>query len=267
MGGAPAATVQVLLHDGATLSGLTDANGQITFSDDRLVLPAAVTAIKDQYDSITVLGVQTASLTIALEGPAGPPPPPPDPPPPPPQPFQTASVSGHVYGFKLPPGTPIGPTQHLVARVSIARAGIYALPPFASSPAFFTVSDDGGPYLFDKLVSLSPMTIYAVFGIQDDATNPPAFIPILLGVIRGVQPDPAKPKTDADIILDTHLDQTVNVTVLDPPSVSGAHDAYVSLDLGQAGAIPLGHVTQSTDPFHLRFTRLLTVAGQGFVFV
>src|SRR5205807_5792146 len=49
-GGVPGATVQVVLHDGALLTGLTDANGQVTFSDDRLVLPAQVTAMKDHYD-------------------------------------------------------------------------------------------------------------------------------------------------------------------------------------------------------------------------
>lgn len=266
-GGVPAATVQVLLHDGAMLSGLTDTNGQVTFSDDRLVLPAQVTALKDQYDSITVAGVQTTNLTVSLEGPAGQPPPPPSNPPPPPQPPTPATVSGHVYGFKLAPGTQLGPMQSAVARVFIARSGVYALPPFAGAPTFFTVSDDGGPYTFSNLYSLSPTTFYAVFGIEDASTTPHDFTPLLLGVLRGVRPNPAKAVTSADIILDTHLDQTVDVTVLDPPSVAGGHDAFVDLDLGQDGAIPLDRVTQNTDPFHLRFTHLPDAAGQGFVFV
>ena len=266
-GGVPGATVQVLLHDGALLAGLTDANGQITFSDGRLVLPAQVTALKDQYDSITVAGVQTASLTVSLEGPAGTPPPPPNPTPPSPQPLQPASVGGHVYGFKLAPGTTLSPTQAAVARVFIARSGVYALPPFAGAPPFFTVGDDGGPYTFTNLYSLSPTTFYAVFGIEDSATTPSTFSPILLGVLRGVRPDPAKAITSADIILDTHLDQSVDVTVLDPPGVSGGHDAFVDLDLGQDGAIPLGRVTQATDPYHLHFANLPEAAGQGFVFV
>jgi IPT/TIG domain-containing protein len=269
-GGVPGAFVQVILHDGAVLTGATDTNGQVTFSDDRLVLPAQVTASKEQYDAITVLGVRTSNLTVSIQGPAGNPPPPPDPPPPPPPPppaLQSATVSGHVFGFKLPPGTVLSATQRPVARVAIARAGIYALPPFSGAPAFFTVATDGGPYLFDKLFSLSPMTLYAVFGIEDSATNPATFEPLLLGIVRGVQPDPAKPVGNADIILDTHLDQTVDVTVLDAPSVLGGHDAFVDLDLGQAGAIPLDRVTQNTDPAHLHFRHLPKAAGQGFVFV
>ena len=266
-GGVLGATVQVVLHDGALIAGLTDPNGQVTFSDDRLVLPAQVTAIKDQYDATTIDGVQTSNLTIALRGPPGVAPPPPNPPPPPPPAPQTATVSGHVYGFKLPPGTALLPTQRPVARVSIARPGIYALPPFSGPPAFFTVSDDGGPYAFGNLYSLSPMTLYAVFGIEDSATKPAQFEPLLLGVLRGVQPDPAKPVTKADLILDTHLDQGVDVTVLDPPGPSGGHDAFVDLDLGPSGAIPMGRVTQNTDPFHLHFSHLPRAAGQGFVFV
>ena len=266
-GGVQGATVQVLLHDGALLAGLTDGDGQITFSDDRLILPAQVTAEKDQYDAITVDGVQTSNLTVALQGPAGTPPPPPNPPPPPPPPLQTASVSGHVYGFKLPPGTVLSATQRPVARVSIARAGIYALPPFSGAPAFFTVSDDGGPYTFGTLYSLSPTTFYAVFGIEDTATKPSRFEPLLLGILRGVQPDPARPVTTADIVLDTHLDQSVSVTVLDPPGVAGGHDAFVDLDLGPSGAIPLDRVTQNSDPYHLQFRHLPAAAGQGFVFV
>jgi hypothetical protein len=266
-GGVQGATVQVVLPDSKLLQGLTDGNGQITFSDPRLVLPVQVTALKSNYDSITVAGVQTANLTVALSGPPGPPPPPPDPPPPPPPPPQPASVAGHVYGFKLAPGTVLSGTQRAAARVSIARAGVYSLPPFAMPVQFQTVDVDGGQFKYDKLYSLSATTFYAVFGIEDSSTTPASFEPLLLGVRRGVQPDPQKPIADADIILDTHLDQSLEVMVLDPPSASFGHDAFVDLDLGQSGAIPLDRVLQNSDPYHLRFRHLPKAAGQGFVFV
>ncbi|HEX4382434.1 MAG TPA: hypothetical protein VH083_05780, partial [Myxococcales bacterium] len=124
---------------------------------------------------------------------------------------------------------------------------------------------DGGSYQFGNLFSLSPTTLYAVFGIADSADK--SFTPLLLGILRGVQPNIAKPVTDADIILDTHLDQTVTVNVTGPPNTTGGHDAFVDLDLGQSGAIPLARVTQNSDPFHLTFTHLPAAAGQGFVFV
>ena len=266
-GGVANARVDVVLHDGAPLSALTDLNGQVTFSDPRLVLPAQVTASKAAYDAITVDGVETQNLTVVISGPAGPPPPPPDPPPPPPTPLQPASVAGHVFGFKLAPGTVLSTTQRAVARVAIARTGIYALPPFASPPQFVTVTSDGGGFTFDKLYSLSPTTFYAVFGIEDSSVTPPSFEPLLLGTRRGVQPDPANSISNADIILDTHLDQTVDVIIDSPPSVTAGHDAFIDLDLGSAGAIPIDRVTMQGDPYHLHFRHLPLAAGQGFVFV
>ena len=267
-GGVPGATVTVITHDGGQLSGLTDARGQITFSDDRLVLPSTVTADKPLYDAVTVGGVATASLSVYLSGPAGPPPPPPDPPPPPPPPLQPASIGGHVFGFKLPPSTVLSATQRAVARVLIARRDINSLPPF--SPAardFVTVTDDGGTFSFPKLYSLDPTTLYAVFGIEDSATTPPGFEPVLLGILRAVQPNPATPIVNADITLDTHLDQSVDVAVLDPPSTAVGHDAAIDLDLGSAGVIPLDRVVEGSDATHLHFRHLPAAAGQGFVFV
>ncbi len=270
-GGVPGATVTVTTHDGGQLTGITDDRGQITFSDDRLVLPSTVTADKLLYDAITVVGVATASLTVYLSGPAGTPPPlpdPPPPPPPPPPPLQPASLGGHVFGFKLPPARVLSATQRAVARVLIARRDIDSLPPFAPAASdFLTVTDDGGTFNFPKLYSLDPTTLYAVFGIEDSAIKPPGFEPVLLGVLRGVQPNPARPIANADITLDTHLDQSVDVTVLDPPSATVGHDAVVDLDLGSAGVIPLDRVVQGSDATHLHFRHLPAAAGQGFVFV
>ena len=80
-------------------------------------------------------------------------------------------------------------------------------------------------------------------------TNLTSFAPFLLGVLRGVQPDSEAPLTTADIILDTHLDQTVAAQLLDPPDPGAGntllHQAGVDLDLGSAGIIPLASV-QST---------------------
>jgi len=269
-GGVAGASVSVTfptLPASQGLAGLTDANGQITFSDDRLVLPVEVTATKASYSAVTVFAVQTANLSIYLGGPAGPPPPPPPNPPPPPPPPLPAAIGGHVYGFKLPPGTVLTSTQRTVARVSIARPDIYSLPPFAPEVPYQTVPIDGGGFRFDKLYSLNPTTLYGVFGIEDSSSTPPRFTPILLGVRRAVQPDPAQEVTSADLIFDTHLDQSIDATIVDPPSSMVGHDAFVDLDLGAAGAIPLDHVLEGSDAYHLHFQHLPSAAGQGFVFV
>lgn len=268
-GGVKGATVVVDLFDGRRLTALTDARGQVTFTDDALVLPCDVTTTKAAYSAFTIERVEVESVSVYLYGPPPPPPPPPDPPPPPPAPQRSAKVSGRVLGFKLPPSVQLGPSQRLAARVATASSSVYSAPPFALPPKFLVVLADGGAFSFDTF-RLSPTTVYALFGIEDRATSPSTFEPLLLGIRRNVQPNPDKPVTDADIILDTHLDQTVEATVAGIPSTPKGpvgHDAAVTLDLGTAGVIPLAHVVQDAPLDKLRFTHLPAASGQGFVFV
>jgi hypothetical protein len=153
--------------------------------------------------------------------------------------------------------------------VAVAPGGIYGAPPFQAERKFLLVLQDGGAFSF-QTQNLSPFTVYALFGVEDQSQSPPIFTPYLLGVRRGVQPDPARPVTDADIILDTHLDQTAIVSAAGLPSTPRGpigHDAAVTLDLGTAGAIPLGHLVQSTPVDTLRFDHLPRASSQGFVFV
>ena len=268
-GGVAHATVAVELADGRTLTGESDARGQITFTDDALVQPCTVTITKAEYTAITLARVEVENVSVYLYGPTPPPPPPPPNPPPPPQPQRPASVSGRVLGFKLPPSVQLGPSQRAVAYVATAASSIYSAPPFQPLPKYLVVSVDGGTWSFTTY-ALSPTTVYALFGVEDQSTSPPGFEPYLLGIRRAVSPSPDKPITDADIILDTHLDQTVEVSVVGVPSTPRGpvgHDAAVSLDLGSAGAIPLAHVVQGAPLDRLRFTHLPSAVGQGFVFV
>jgi hypothetical protein len=177
-------------------------------------------------------------------------------------------VGGRVWGFKVPPSLQLGPSQRLVAHVTTTSASVYSAPPFALPPKFLVVTQDGGAYSFDTF-RLSPTTVYALFGIEDQSTSPAAFTPLLLGVRRAIQPDPDHPLTDADVILDTHLDQTVVAQVQGVPAIPGAaaaHDAAVSLDLGSDGVIPLTHLVQSSPLDSLTFDHLPAASGQGFVF-
>ncbi len=270
-GGVPAATVAVDLAGGARLSGLTDARGQVSFADERLVLPCQVTVTKALYNSITVGGVQTEDLSVFLNGPAQPPPPPPDPPPPPPAPQRPGTVSGHVRGFKVPPSLVLGPGQRLAARVAATTSSIYSAPPFGVLPKYLTVLTDGGTFSYTTF-DLSPITLYALFGVEDQTTSPSVFTPMLMGILRrsGSPPNPDRPITDADITLDTHLDQSVTLSVAAVPSTPlgpVGHDVAVDLDLGNRGVIPLGHLVQAAPLDHVTFPHLPAASGQGFVFV
>lgn len=266
-GGVAGASVFVRLPDGAQLSKLTDLRGQVTFSDARLVVPVQVTVAKALYQSITVAAVQTENLSVYLAGPAGPPPPPPDPLPPPSPPAAKATVGGRVWGFKAPPGLVLQPNQRLVAWVRTAASSIYGGPPFSPMSKPIVVAQDGGTWSFET-TRLSPVTVYALFGVETTrGENLQDLEPLLLGVRRGLEPNPDKPITDGDILLDTHLDQAVDATFdrLPEAGVTLRHDAAVDLDLGNGGIIPLGATSTTGD--RLRFPHLPQAAGQGFVFI
>jgi hypothetical protein len=269
-GNVPGASVDLLLADGTALHRLTDARGQTTFADLRLLLPAQVSVSKPLYDATTVLGQATEDLTVYLRGPAFPPPPPPSGNPPPPPPLQTATVGGHVYGFKPPADLVLGPGQRLVAYVRTTRSGLFAVPPFSPESQPIVVAQEGGSWSLDT-TNLSPFTVTAELGVEETlGQNLTRFTPLLLGVHRAVQANPDKPVTDADLILDTHLDQQATATFTGlpapPPGQTLSHQAGVSLDLGSAGLVPLPGVSGATGP-QLVFSHLPLASGQGLVFI
>jgi hypothetical protein len=268
-GGLADANVEVTLHDGSKLSGITNAKGQLTFSDPRLVLSVAITAGKPTYNTITAASVAVENVTLYLFGPSTiiiPPPSDAGPPPPP----KTAKVGGHVYGFKVPPTLVLNANQRVVAYVRITPTSIYAGAPFSSPGAPIVVAQEGGGYAY-LTTDLAPFGIYAELGVETNlGQNLTSFKPFLLGVVRAVQPDPNNPVTNADIILDTHLDQTVVATLVSPPDPGPGntlqHLAAVDLDLGSAGLIPLSSST-STGNATVEFTSLPSAEGQGFIFI
>ncbi len=270
-GGVAGALVAVSLSDGTNLHATTDSNGQFTFADPRLVLTSTVTASKPTYNTITVEGVAVENLTVYLLGPAPvvPPPPPPPADAGPPPPPETATISGHVYGFKIPPTITLNANQRIVAYVRETSGSIYGGAPFQPPGTPLIVAHDGDGFGFTT-ANLSPFALYAELGVETTTgTDLYTFAPFLLGVLRGVQPNPHAPVTNADIILDTHLDQTVTAQVLSPPDPGAGntllHQAAVDLDLGSAGIIPLSSTQTTASSFD--FTALPAAEGQGFVFI
>jgi hypothetical protein len=268
-GNVAGANVEVQFASGASISAVTDGRGQVTLSDPRLVTPVQVTVSKALYTAVTVTAHQTANLTVWLSGPIPPPPPPGDPPPPPPPP-QKATIAGHVYGFKAPPDLVLSRTQRLVAYVRLASTSVWASPPFSPPQTPIVIDRDGGGFSFDT-TRLSATTLTAMYGVEDNlGPNLTTFTPLLLGVKRDLMPNPDQPITDADLILDTHLDQQATATLIGVPPPVGTntvvHQAGVVLDLGSSGYVPLSSVTGVTGG-QITFPRLPASAGQGFVFI
>ncbi len=215
--------------------GLTDARGQITFSDPSLVKAQIVTVYKANYETATVTAVNAENLTVFIArtgggDPSSAPPPPGVPP---------SQISGRVTGFKSPRPLVMGET--IEARVFVAQTSLYGGPPFRGPPnrglEKWQVVMDGGEYLVFSGAGLR--AVYAIMGIANRSLN--SFTPYLMGVKRGVTTSPDTPAVNQNIILDTYLDLTVPITI-DGPLVIGAGPAnnivYAWLDLGAEGFIP-----------------------------
>ncbi len=186
------------------------------------------------------------------------------------------SIQGAVYGFKLPSSVALTPTQQVEARVGLMQPYVYAFEPFQPDPAEIVVPSNGGT--FQITLNQGPLTVglYAKFGIVDGSTNPPTFTPLLLGVLRGVHVDPQHPVTNANIILDTHLDQTAPISLLGslapPVSPTGVtdgnpvhYDTFAYLDMGQDGVVPLPDV--DTTAASAMLGNLPAVSGSGLLFL
>jgi hypothetical protein len=235
--GQPVAGARVMLGTDATtpLQGLTDARGQLTLSDARMVGAQVATAFKEGYDAVTVAGLRAENLTVFLRrlGSDGNPGNPPEP--------LRATISGRVRGFKPP--RPLGPGEVLEARVLVAQPSPTSGPPFTGPgdrrADTWRVRDEGGTYRVHTQPGLR--AVYAVLGVLKDETD---FEPYLLGVRRGIAASSTRPAEGQDVVLDMHLDVTAPLTVDGPVIVAGQpapHQVYAWLDLGAEGLVPHPH--------------------------
>ena len=278
--GQPVPLAQVMLGvDPATpFQGLTDARGQLTFSDPALVKAQTVTVFKDGYSSATVTQVNAENLTVFISRTGGPSEPSPSGPPPPPQPV--AIITGRITGFKAP--RLLGPMETLEARVFVAQNSLYAGPPFGGAPSrngeTWVIKDEKTEFYVAATPGLH--AVYAVLGIVTSG----GFVPVSMGVRRGISA-PGDAITDKqDIILDMHLDVNVNVTIdgaLTAPGPFGmpsptVNSVYAWLDLGAEGFIPMtdnwntgtaGSSTVTGATPNLVFPRFPRLDGSNFVFL
>lgn len=231
--GAPVSGAKVMLGtDSATpFQGSTDARGQRTFSDTRLVGAQMVTAYKEGYDAVTVTGIRAENLTVFLRR-IGSEANPGDPPVP-----RSAVIAGRVLGFKPP--RPLGPDEELEARVFVAQSSPAGGPPFGGvgdrTQDTWKLRVDGGAFRVHAQPGLR--AVYAVLGVVKGTE----FEPYLLGIHRGIAASSTRVAEGRDVVLDMHLDVTAPLTVDGPVSVGGVlaqHELYAWLELGSEGLIP-----------------------------
>jgi hypothetical protein len=278
--GDPLVNALVSLGAGSPFAGLTNLQGQITFSDPSLALIPEVTVSKAGYQTVTVPQPQSQNLTVLLtpsgsegsllnlvlpspdlsanSGPvdAGAP----------------CMVSGRVVGFKLP--RPLKAWESAWAEVSVAPQSAWASPPFGTIPSAeerdgrgerWKVTSDGGP--FTVFASRGEHVLYAIFGIYDGQHQ--SFSPLLMGLRRKVDASPSRPVVGADIILDMHLDQEVPVIVHAPvkdrSGLWAVNQTFVWLELSNEGVIPIGSAVSGDATLTLR--GLPRLDGDSFLFL
>ncbi len=242
------ATVMLGTDPNTLFQARTDRRGQVTFSGPDLYGAQEVTVFKDGWLTFTASHQVGQNLTVFLSplqadsgspdlglagGGAG---------------SGPALVSGHVLGFKLPRA--LAPNEVAQARVFVATTYASLSIPTgdgrtASGERWLVEQDGGG---FTVYAGQGLHALYAVFGIYDKVAQ--TFSPLLMGLRRGVQADPAKPVANQDIVLDMHLDLSVPVTILNPltepgPGLPAVNDAFAWMDLGGQGLVPLASAAGS----------------------
>ncbi len=240
-GGAPVENATVILGTARTtpFQGTTDRRGQITFSAETLQGSQSVTVYKEGYDRVTVAAVNAENLTVFI-GKAGsfdanPGPPPPG--------VIAAQISGRVVGFKSP--KPLAPGERLEARVFVAQTSLFGGAPFRGAPArsgeTWKVTEDGGSYRIFSFPGLR--AAYAILGIvnKDDTE----FLPVSMGLRRGISTASDFPADNQNIVLDVPLESSLAVTVEGPLSLPAdggvtpaTNSVYAWIDLGAEGFVP-----------------------------
>ncbi len=240
--GAPVAqaNVQLGLDSATPFQGITDARGQVTFSDPSLVKAQTVTVYKDLFESVTVTQVGSENLTVFIArtggggggsaaGGGGNP---------------ASSIAGRVTGFKAPRA--LASNESLEARVFVAQTSLFGGAPFGGfstrAGEKWQLVSDGAAYLVSTGAGLH--AVYAVLGIVNNSSK--TFTPVTMGVKRGVTTSPDVPATGEDIVLNMQLDLTVPI-IIDTPltfpdqlgfEVPADNKVYAWLDLGAEGFIP-----------------------------
>ncbi|NMB75182.1 MAG: hypothetical protein GYA21_08635 [Myxococcales bacterium] len=254
----PGATV--ILAEPA-LSALTDDRGQVTFSGPAIVKPVTVTVGKAGFQATTVSNLNATNLTVYLypnqqEPVVIDPGDPGDP--------HLGRIRGRVFGFKDVPWLPAGPDVTYQARVNFTAWSLYGVPPFGGTPRGTVIEQDGGA--FDYEVGFGSYSLVAFYGAYRAESD--EFTPALMGVRRGIAVKSEEPLENQDIVLSTALDQTVTVTLRDPPAPpperEARYAAYVSLDLGADGVVFLSQAQGSTA--NLLLERLPAAGSGSFLF-
>ena len=231
----------ILGTDGGTqYQGLTDGNGQITFSGDDLEGRQLLSTSKEGFAASSIVEFDATDVTILLF-------PIPDPQPGPPPPGRyAANVRGELLFFSdVEPGWTNVPdprgNEEKVAYVFTSKPSIFTddVPPGDGNTVYEDSPRGDNGWEFELVARPGAFAVYALAGLLNGDTG--AFTPYVMGVARGVLAGPAEDVDGILVDMSIPLDHEVEVQLIDLPDVGDfGPDRFrvdTFLDLGGEGVI------------------------------
>jgi IPT/TIG domain len=227
--------------------GVTDSNGQITFSSPDLTGRQMVTAAVEEFEIVSFIGFNSSEITLFLT--------PYDPPPTP-----TGGIPGvpnrvyaHISGSlilrdaefqyscdmeRMVPG-PISPGYHRVVHIYQTLSSYSTFAPEVYTITEASACIEGFGYPFALTLWPGAFAIYALAGIESDDGS--TFQPTSYGIVRNLVIGPGE-TVDAQIKVETTLTNSVSVDLINPPLLDNEKGPYeykikLILNLGADGYI------------------------------
>jgi hypothetical protein len=210
------------------LKGRTDKNGQITLSSPDLLPPQTVTATKEKYDAETIAGFGGENVTLYLITIIPPEPSPVDPLKP-----QQCKISGMVSNVEKYIQIPDGVKGK--RKITCATTISYF---FSSNPDPGTAAIVNESREYEIISRTGNLAVYCIGGIETESSE---FIPLRMGIHRGLSCADGQNITGIDINLTIPVDQDIFLKVqeIHPVNYSaGIPLVYIRLRLEGDGYIP-----------------------------
>ena len=205
------ATVQIGVREGEALVAVTDATGRLTFNDSRLRGPQTVTAFAAGRSTESLVRVDARDVTLMLN--PLPPPPCTDPTDPacaPPAAEPLGTLIGFLTGLGKLGVPPVG--LQPVALVSTTRLFAGWVNPDPGIEAFRTAE---GPFTITTRVGDYAAIAVCGYGNLDRSV----FIPLRLGVTRGLSARPGGDPVRATIDCNIPLDRSLLIKLSSAPAI------------------------------------------------
>jgi hypothetical protein len=231
--------------------GITDANGQITFSGPDLHGRQVVTAAKEGFTAASIVSFDAENVTLFISplvssASFGPGPTP-------------GMVTGVIKSaFKGIPAAPDGYRKALIITTSMENR---FTPNLGASLYYTDNGQDDRPYMLTTRTG--NLAVYALVGyLSDDTTD---FIPLNMGIRRYLFMPDGGMLTGIDITMDFSLYETLDAPLTHAPPLSAtgpnSYRMRVYLELGIDGTVFFYRMEESRNAPHLRQEHLPLLIG------